>query len=186
MSESRGSASHDTVLQPAPVGEKHGSAGASGSGALCVGTSRLSWTRLYVWSAGGALTATGAAKVFSAFSGTTVLRTTDPVFGVPLHHLFVLVGVTELGVGLACLGRPRPELILPWVAWLAGAILVYRLSVWALDWHGPCGCLGTVASVLPLSPATLDGLMQALLVYLLGGSIAGLIHQKVLRWRHTR
>lgn len=134
------------------------------------------WITVFIPQASTVLAFTGAAKVFTAFSHAGVLEAQDPVFGISLRHLFLLVGIAELVVSVICLvNRRNRRLSLLLLAWFASSVVAYRIGLWAMDWQGPCRCLGTLTDVLPISPKTVDLLMKMLLAYLLLGSCAGLL-----------
>lgn len=136
----------------------------------------IRWVTVFIPQASTILALTGAAKVLTAFSNAKVLEAQDPVFGFSLRHLLVLVGIAELVVSVICLvNRRNRRLSLLLLAWFASSVVAYRIGLWAMDWHGPCRCLGTLTDVLPVSPKTVDLLMKMLLVYLLLGSCAGLL-----------
>jgi hypothetical protein len=134
----------------------------------------------FIFSAGVTLAVTGVAKVFSASSNAGILGVQDPIFGVSFRHLMLLVGLAELVIAVICLHTNKQRLSLGLVAWIAASILLYRIGLWAMDWKGPCGCLGSLTDALPMSPKTVDWLMKALLAYLLIGSCAGLVRRRRL------
>lgn len=68
------------------------------------------------------------------------------------------------------------------VAWLATNFLVYRLGLWWMGWHKPCGCMGSLTSALHLSEQAADNIMKGVLAYLLLGSYGLLVWQ----WRQRR
>ena len=115
------------------------------------------------------------AKLISAFGATPTLYHNDPITGLSFDKLFLVVGVVELGSAVLCLSDvigTCPKLGL--VAWLSTNFLVYRLGLWFIGWHRPCGCMGGLAAVFRLSDKTADDIMKGLLAYMLIGSYAGL------------
>lgn len=78
------------------------------------------------------------------------------------------------------MGRSRFSLLA--VAWISTGFLVYRLGLWSLDWHHPCGCMGSLAGVLHISDQAADNIMKGVLAYLLIGSYLLL----ALQWRGAR
>ena len=58
--------------------------------------------------------------------------------------------------------------------------LVYRLGLWFIGWHHPCGCMGSLAGMLHLSDNAADIIMKGVLAYLLIGSYA------ILLWERRR
>lgn len=133
------------------------------------------WFRV---SAGVILAATGVGKLLSAFGTASILRVTDPVFGMRFGHLLLLVGAVEVVVAGLCFARtlagPRVAAL---VAGLASGFLAYRACLWLSGWRRPCGCLGQLTDVLGLSERTADRIAVVLLVYLLVGSYGILLRR---------
>ncbi len=95
----------------------------------------------------------------------------DPILGISFGKLMVGVGLLEIAVAAHCLFRPRRIFTnASLIAWLSTSFLVYRLGLWGMDWHKPCGCLGGLADALHLRPETADTLIKGLLAWLLVGS----------------
>jgi hypothetical protein len=131
--------------------------------------------RRYLDSAGVILFVTGVAKLVSSGGSARALQTIDPFFGLPFGTVFFCGGVLELVVS---------HYILKWtdilaramlVAWISTCFLVYRIGLFWMGWHKPCGCLGTLTEALHLSPAAADTIMKFVLAYLLIGSYACLV-----------
>jgi hypothetical protein len=120
------------------------------------------------------LAATGAAKIFSAITGGDVLQAFDPVFGISLRRLFVVVGGIEIVVALVCLLGQRTGFQAGLLLWLAVSFVVYRLGLLLLGNPKFCGCLGTLTGALHISPQVADFAMKVISVYLLLGSCATL------------
>jgi hypothetical protein len=60
---------------------------------------------------------------------------------------------------------------------MATNFLVYRIGLWCVGWHHPCGCMGSLAGVLHLSDPAADRIMKGVLAYLVVGSLLfGLSH----------
>jgi hypothetical protein len=132
----------------------------------------------FIISAGVILAITGAAKLLAITGDGTILRVSDPFFGIPFQPLMLLVGLAELLVaGICFLGR-WPGLSTMLVAWLASGFLVYRMGIWMIGWKKPCGCLGNLTDVLGISPKTADWIAMILLGYLLVGAYAVLFLKK--------
>jgi hypothetical protein len=51
-----------------------------------------------------------------------------------------------------------------------------------MDWHRPCGCMGSLTTALHLSDQAADNIMKVVLAYLLIGSYGLLIRQ----WRQEK
>jgi len=132
--------------------------------------------------AGTTLAATGLAKALSAIGPARALDVADPLFGIPFRYLLLLVGLAELLVAFFCLFTDKAQFSLLAVAWLSTNFLVYRLGLWFIGWHKPCGCLGNLTDMLHISPTTADNIMKAVLAYLLVGSYAALLW----RWKQSR
>jgi hypothetical protein len=124
----------------------------------------------FVFHAGLLLAATGLAKVFSAIGPAKALDVPDPIFGLAFRQVLLGVGLVELLVAFFCFFTDKARLCLFLIAWLATNFLVYRLGLWWIGWHKPCGCLGNLTDALHISPQVADNLMKAVLAYLLVGS----------------
>jgi hypothetical protein len=126
-------------------------------------------SRLFTLSCALCLALTSVAKLYSCAGTASMLDVLDPLFLLPNRELLALVGIAE-AAGAVYLIATRS---------LAGSaivclcfstnFLVYRL--WNF-FHQIrfCPCLGTVTDHLPLKRAVVDGLLWALLVYMLAGS----------------
>ena len=125
---------------------------------------------------------TGLGKALSAIGPARALDAPDPLFGIPFRQLLLLVGLAELLIAFFCLFTDRRRLSLLAVAWISTNFLVYRLGLWFIGWHRPCGCMGSLSAMLHLSPRAADNIMKAVLAYLLVGSYLLLF----LRWRAAR
>lgn len=136
----------------------------------------------FAWSAGGVLAITALAKVFSAIGPARALDAADPLIGIPFRQLFLLVGVTELLIAFFCLFTDRRLLSVWLVAWLSSSFFLYRLGLWFLGWHHPCGCMGSLAGMLHLLDRAADNIMKGVLAYLLIASYGILLWQ----WRAAR
>lgn len=125
---------------------------------------------------------TGLAKAFSAIGPARALDTADPLIGIPFRQLLLLVGLAELFIAFFCLFTDRRRLSLLAVAWISTNFLVYRLGLWFIGWHRPCGCMGNLTDLLHISPHAADTIMKGVLAYLLVGSYGILFSQ----WRQRR
>jgi hypothetical protein len=133
-------------------------------------------------SGGPLLGVTGLAKVFSASGPAHILDTSDPVFGTSFRQLLLLVGLAELFVTFFCLFTDKRRFSLLAVAWISTNFLVYRLGLWFIGWHRPCGCMGSLSDMLHLSPHAADNIMKGVLAFLLIGSYGILLRE----WRAAR
>ncbi|MGO8931111.1 MAG: MauE/DoxX family redox-associated membrane protein [Limisphaerales bacterium] len=133
--------------------------------------------KLLVRSAGVILGITGLAKSFSAIGTARALNAADPLIGIPFRQLFLLVGLVELLIAFFCLFTDKRRLSLLAVTWISTNFLVYRVGLWFIGWHRPCGCMGSLTDMLHLSPQAADNIMKGVLAYLLVGSYAMLLSQ---------
>lgn len=138
--------------------------------------------RLFLVTAGVALAVTGLAKAFSAIGPARALDTTDPLVGIPFRQLLLLVGLSELLIAFFCLFTDKRRLSVLAVAWISTNFLVYRLGLWFIGWHRPCGCMGNLTGILHVSPRLADDIMKMVLAYLLVGGYGTLFWQ----WRQRR
>lgn len=138
--------------------------------------------KVFVLIAGGVLAVTGLAKIWTAFGDVKLLNVIDPILGIQFRDLMLAVGVAELVIAGLCLFGRASGLATALVAWLAGSFFAYRVGLWWIDWHKPCGCLGNLTDALHISPETADNIIKAVLAYLLIGSYGLLLW----RWKLTR
>jgi hypothetical protein len=108
-----------------------------------------------------------------------MLTVLDPIVGVPFRWLLLALGLVELLIAGVCFFGKNMKLATLLVAWLATNFLVYRLGLWWMGWHRPCGCMGKLSDALHISEQTADNLMKVVLAYLLIGSYGLLLWQ----WR---
>lgn len=135
---------------------------------------RPQWLVGFLCSSSVVLLGTGVAKIASAFSGNTVLRTYDPVLGVPQGLLFGVTGMLEVTVALVCLCRRCAVFATVLVFWLSTSFLVYRLGSFWLAAPRYCGCLGTMTGYLGVDSAAADMALKLVLGYLFTGSAIAL------------
>ncbi len=124
----------------------------------------------FVLSAGAILGVTGIAKLWASFGNSKLLAVSDPIVAVPFGTLLVAVGLVEILTATVCFFAKRPVTATALVAWLATGFLLYRIGLWWIGWHKPCGCLGNLTDALHISPETADNIMKLVLAYLLLGS----------------
>jgi hypothetical protein len=139
----------------------------------------MSW---FSKSAGVALAVTGLAKASSAIGPARALDVPDPLIGISFRQLLLLVGLAELLIAFFCLFTDKRQFSLLAVGWISTNFLVYRLGLWFIGWHRPCGCMGSLSDMLHLSPRAADNIMKLVLAYLLVGSYWFLFRQ----WRQRR
>jgi len=132
---------------------------------------------VFIGTAGAVLVATGLAKGFSAIGPARALDTADPLIGISFRQLLLLVGLVELLIAFFCLFTERRRFSVLALAWISTNFLVYRIGLWFIGWHRPCGCMGSLTDLLHISPRVADNIMKAVLAYLLIGSYAILFRQ---------
>lgn len=130
--------------------------------------------------AGTLLGVTGIAKVASTLGSVRLLAVADPIAGIPFRWLLLAVGIVELVIAGVCFVGRDKRWASVLVAWLATSFLIYRLGLWWMGWHRPCGCMGSLTEALDLSEQTADDIMKGVLAYLLVGSYGLLFWH----WRH--
>ncbi len=150
--------------------------------AIAAGSESGSARNWFVPSAGVALALAGLGKLWSTFGSVKLLVVADPIAGIPFRWLLLGVGVLELVIAGVCFFNRNRRLATLLVAWLATNFLVYRLGLWWMGWHRPCGCMGSLSSALHLSEKAADNIMKGVLAYLLLGSYGLLVWQ----WRQRR
>jgi hypothetical protein len=150
--------------------------------AIAAGTDGARARKWFIASAGTVLAFTGIAKVCSVFGHAKLLAVADPIAGIPFRWLLLAVGVVELPIAGVCFFSQNKRLATVLVAWLATNFLVYRLGLWWMGWHRPCGCMGKLTDALHISEHTADNIMKVVLAYLLIGSYGLLLWQ----WRQGR
>ena len=132
---------------------------------------------LFLKSASIILIFASVAKIWSSFGSMTVLRAIDPLTGLPFGQLMQAVAAVELLVGIFCLLSKALKLRLFVVIGLVNDFVLYRFGLWAVGWHKPCNCLGSLSDALHISPYAADTAMKIILAYLVIGSYA------ILFWR---
>jgi hypothetical protein len=126
---------------------------------------------------------TGVSKICSGFGQARLLWVPDTILGLAFGRLLLLDGTAEVAVGVHCFVRALGlRLKMSLIAWIATTFLLYRLELWLIGWHRPCGCMGRLAGVLHLSDQAADSIMKGVLGYLLIGSYGILLWQ----WRQRR
>ena len=127
-------------------------------------------SKFFTASGGVVLFITGVAKIISALGTSLALKETDPIIGVSLRNLFLIVGVLEVTVSAVCILQKNPDLAVKLVAWIATMFITYRFGLWLLDWHRPCHCLGDLTRAIHISSQTADRIAKGALAYLFVGS----------------
>lgn len=125
---------------------------------------------VFVRSAGVLLGLTGVAKFVSAFGTARVLEVPDPVFGLRFTLFLLLVDELEIIIAWICLRSEKLKVCNGLLAWIATVIFLYRATLWRINYHGPCLCLGSLTDMLRIPTGVADIAMQVILGYLLIGS----------------
>ena len=136
----------------------------------------------FVLSAGAVLAFTALGKAFSAIGPARALDVIDPLSGLPFRQLFLVAGLIELLIAFFCLFTDRRQFSLWAVALISTDFLLYRVGLWLVGWHHPCGCMGSWVSALHLSDRTADNFIRGFLAFLLLGSYGILFSH----WRRKR
>jgi hypothetical protein len=147
------------------------------------------WFQQFIYLAGIIFLITGSAKVFSATGTESVLSVIDPIIKLSFRNLFLFAGLVELVIAFICLFTKQIMLNLALVFWMAANFTAYRVGLFLIGWHRPCGCLGNLSDPLGIAPQTADLLMKAVLAVLLIGSgslfFYGLKMNKIFKYSST-
>lgn len=130
--------------------------------------------RRFLVAAGIILAVTGLAKLFTVTGDTTLLRVSDPIFGVEFRYLIAMVGLTELVIAGFCFFTRWDALSTVMVAWISSGFMLYRVGIRSADWQRPCGCLGNLTDVLRIPSQIAEWISIGLLAILLVGSYCAL------------
>jgi len=122
------------------------------------------------------LLAVGLAKAWSAQGNEKVFSLVDPIVGITISKLVLIVSIVEVLVAIFCFSRHVPTKIkLCVLAWISLGFFCYRLGLWFIGWKHPCNCMGSLAGALHMTDATADNIMKVILAYLLLGSFGLLL-----------
>lgn len=114
--------------------------------------------------------------------GPKMLSERDPFIGLSFRATFVLVVSMELVIAVYC-ARSRDFLLRGLCLLSFGAIvLVYRIGLYLIDYHKPCGCLGSITSVLHISESAADDIAKMMLAVILLAGASGVL----VNWRAYR
>lgn len=133
------------------------------------------WCKRYLCFAAVLLFVTAGAKIVSFFGHARILEMSDPLIGIPMRWLILLVGFLEIGVAGVLVSKGHFSTKLTAIATLSTCFLTYRLG---LLWAGvgkPCACLGNIGDILRIPPNVIDISMKSSLAYLLIGSLSFLL-----------
>jgi hypothetical protein len=138
--------------------------------------------RLFLYFAGALLMITATAKIVSAAGSAQILTYRDPILAISFRDLFLLAGMVEMVIAVACFFAKQMTVQASLVAWLATNFLFYRFGLFLVGYHRPCPCLGNLTDAIHIPPQTADTVMKMILAYLLIGSYGTLFWL----WRQCR
>lgn len=142
----------------------------------------LNLKRSFILSAFIVFIITGVAKLCSGLGSAKVLSMQDPILGICYRYLLVFIGSIEIVVAILCIFKQIEKFAIVIVAWLSTSFALYRLSLYWVNAHQPCHCLGVLTDAIHLSMDSADNIMKGVLTYLLIGSYTILFWQ----WRQYR
>jgi len=124
----------------------------------------------YIYSTAVILFVTAVIKFISAFGTAPILDWLDPLMPLTNRHVFILAGALEAGISaFLFLGRElKTKTTL--IAWLSIIYSIYRIGLWWAEAPNLCHCLGNLHEWFPISPVIENGVVWALLCWLLAGS----------------
>jgi hypothetical protein len=131
--------------------------------------------RYFILSAGTLLAVAGLVRFLVVFKGAQVLALPEPMLGVPLRYVVMLVGVIELATAWFCLFGKRSGLQITCVTWLAVNYALYRIGAIAVGGHHQATAIGSLTDPLHLTGGFLGLLGEMSPVILLVGGIASTI-----------
>jgi hypothetical protein len=104
-----------------------------------------------------------------------VLLGLDPVLGIPLHFAVLMVGGLELATALICLFGKNAGLQIGWLVWLITNYVVFWIGLIYLHCQSQATCIGSLTDPLNLSSGMTGLVMEFIPIYLILGSLTGLI-----------
>jgi hypothetical protein len=130
------------------------------------------FTRVYLKSVVLLLLLTAGGKLVMVFGDVPVLDKASPLIGFISNRTLLLVaGVLEIAVAILMLsGYGGTRMALLAVGALSALFLTFRLMLWATEFQGYCGCLGSLSVVLHLTPDEANRVATGILIYFLAGS----------------
>lgn len=148
----------------------------------------FTFTKLCVRLCGVLLLILALAKITNGVNETVDrITATDPVFGLKISHVFLLVGGIEIIVGLTCLFARRPAMAAAFLAWFSTNLVLYRAGILWIDSGRPCQCMAGLSTYLGLTPQAADQIMLWVLsiLIIIGYAFSLREHKKILcrfRW----
>ena len=120
--------------------------------------------RVFIYSTAAFLLLTAVAKLYSATGTARILTATDPLFHVANRQVMLGAGLMEVVIALYLLmGRnvvPQIHLIF----WLSSNFILYRFGLHYIHYKA-CPCLGTLGAKLPLTPESVNRILEFLVLY---------------------
>jgi hypothetical protein len=119
-----------------------------------------------------ALVASAIGKLAGVSMWEASARVHDPLFTF-LTERYMIVGAAliELGVVLYLSWQSSIQRRASAVIWLSTLFLIYRMGLWNIGFHGYCKCLGHWTTWLHLSERQTDIIAQAMIAFMLVGSV---------------
>jgi hypothetical protein len=117
--------------------------------------------------AGVLFLATALATLVSVNGSAMLLTTPDPIFGISIRFLLIIVATLEMITACILFFAKNKNLKSGVVAGLATCFCLYRLGLWSIHYQKPCNCLGDLTERLHISSHAADSAMELVLAYLL-------------------
>src|SRR5579872_7440366 len=95
---------------------------------------------------------TAGAKLWGSFGSATILKLSDPIFGLSFRTMVWRAGLAELVVAGVCVLAKQAQTNFLAVSWLGTCLLLYRLGLVFVHYRRPCHCLGGLTDAIHVSP----------------------------------
>ncbi len=129
----------------------------------------------FLYSSAAILLVTALAKLYSAAGTSKMLTYPDPLLHIKYKPLLVGAGFFELAVVAVLLLSRNDRLKYLSLLWLSLNFALYHMGYAILGLPQKlCPCLGHLTDSMHLNPAMVEGALQGVVAYLLGGSLLGL------------
>ena len=129
----------------------------------------------FLWSCLWVLVFTAGGKALALLGGAESLHGTDEILLMPKRVLLELTVALEVVVGIAVFWHRRTPVAFFALAWFSSVLLSYRLVRALFGVTFPCACLGIFTAYLPLTAQGASVLMTFIAIYMLTGSLLGLL-----------
>lgn len=133
----------------------------------------MKFMKIFVNFAGGLLLAAALTRFLIASENEPLLQLPEPIIGIPIRYMVLLVGCLELFVALICLFGRRTDLQFAWLAWLATSYVAFWIGLLATNCHPQASCIGSLTDPLELSHGVVGIVIGWLTLPLFVGSYAG-------------